>query len=74
MAEVIVAFLLSVIAALLGFFLKRMDTILEKHNENIIHSHDRHDVTDRIVSTLIKKPYDSSHIVRQGSPFPEIHD
>lgn len=63
-------------AAMLGlnaWLVMRLTSFIDSASEEIKHSHERHDVTDRIVSSgLTKHPYHSGLIAKGHQAFPDI--
>lgn len=53
-----------------GYLVLRMTSHLDKMDAKIELSHERHNVTDRVVSTWTDAPYDSEQVANGNQPYP----
>lgn len=67
--EIVVLLLTGAVLAVLGYHLKMINKLWQE----IQFSHDRHEVSDRIVGIMIKTPFSSDRIAKGHDPFPKIH-
>lgn len=66
--------LLTVIIALLGFIWKTMRDAIKEITTQLNHHKTRHDVSDSVISSLIKESFSSELIAKKGTPWPRMRD
>lgn len=68
----VTAILITVIIGLLSFIAKRLNDLLTKLILDTDLANKRHDVTDIVISSLLKENYNSKSLARDSGAWPHI--
>jgi hypothetical protein len=72
MEMLVIASLLSIIIGILGFIAQKLDKNLTEIHSNLSLAHERHDVSDVMISHIIKESYNSKAIANGQEKWPNI--